>query len=338
MTECRVKETEMMTPTALLVLASIRPGPDYVGMCDASAAVALSAEMFVVANDEDNVLRLYKTEQGGPAAATVDLSAFLHVDPENPEADIEGATRVGDVIYWITSHGRNKNGKPRPSRKRFFATEVRSGPSGLEVKPVGQPCETLLAAMLAVPELKALLGDADQRAPEGEGGLNIEGLTHRPDGSLLIGFRNPLPTGKALLVPLENPADVVQGRAPRLGRAITLDLGAGEGGARKPAGIRSIEFVDSRAAYLIVAGPPGDGGPLHLYEWSGPESDRPALTATIESGTLNPEALVVYTPASGGTAVHLQLLSDDGERMIGGRACKDLGDPMKMRFRSSFVE
>jgi hypothetical protein len=33
------------------------------------------------------------------------------------------------------------------------------------------------------------------------GGLNIEGLAATPDGQLLIGFRNPLSEGKALLLP-----------------------------------------------------------------------------------------------------------------------------------------
>ena len=44
--------------------------------------------------------------------------------PKEPEADLEGATRIGDDIYWITSHGQNKNGKNRPSRHRLFATAV----------------------------------------------------------------------------------------------------------------------------------------------------------------------------------------------------------------------
>ena len=33
-----------------------------------------------------------------------------------PEADIEGATRVQDRVYWITSHGANNDGEVRPSR------------------------------------------------------------------------------------------------------------------------------------------------------------------------------------------------------------------------------
>ena len=36
------------------------------------------------------------------------------------------------------------------------------------------------------------------RAAEAEGGFNIEGLAAAPDGSLLIGLRNPIPQGRAL--------------------------------------------------------------------------------------------------------------------------------------------
>lgn len=92
----------------------------YRGMCDASAAVGLPGDRFVVANDEDNVLRIYK--RGVPdVQATVLLSDFL---ASTEEVDIEGAARIGDRIYWITSHGQNKNGKDRPSRLRLFATQI----------------------------------------------------------------------------------------------------------------------------------------------------------------------------------------------------------------------
>ncbi|MDQ3959938.1 MAG: DUF3616 domain-containing protein [Pseudomonadota bacterium] len=98
---------------------------EYSGMCDASAAIAVRPEMFVVANDEDNTLRVYKHDKPSEPVHTVDLTSFLKLDPKHPEADIEGATRIGDRIYWITSHGTNKEGKPRPSRHRLFATEVK---------------------------------------------------------------------------------------------------------------------------------------------------------------------------------------------------------------------
>src|SRR5262249_32234257 len=94
---------------------------EYSDMCDASAAAPISADMFIVASDEDNVLRVYR--RGEPNVVhPFPLDEFLVPDPDEPEADIEGATRIDDQIYWITSHGQNKNGKDRPSRHRIFAT------------------------------------------------------------------------------------------------------------------------------------------------------------------------------------------------------------------------
>ena len=43
------------------------------------------------------------------------------------EADLEGSARVGDLIYWIASHGRDSNGRRQPHRLRFFATPIRQG-------------------------------------------------------------------------------------------------------------------------------------------------------------------------------------------------------------------
>lgn len=81
------------------------------------------------------------------------------------------------------------------------------------------------------------LKEAETKAPKAEGGLNIEGLTATPEGELLIGFRNPIPDGKALLLPLKNPSDLVKNPDTAkaiFGEPITLDLGG--------LGIRSIEY------------------------------------------------------------------------------------------------
>ena len=116
---------------AILLAASCAPagaqaGPsivEYSGMCDASAAVALDKDIFIVASDEDNILRIYR--RGEPAATqSIPLDAFLEVDPDHAEADLEGATRIGGTIYWISSHGQNRDGKERPNRHRLFATTL----------------------------------------------------------------------------------------------------------------------------------------------------------------------------------------------------------------------
>src|SRR4030042_7038892 len=91
------------------------------GASDASAAVAISEEMFVVADDENNILRIYETSKAGQPVGSFDMTSFLDIETAYPESDIEAATMVGQRIYWITSHGKNKDGKLRPTRDPFFA-------------------------------------------------------------------------------------------------------------------------------------------------------------------------------------------------------------------------
>ncbi|HEY8877714.1 MAG TPA: DUF3616 domain-containing protein [Roseateles sp.] len=302
----------MKTLAALLLIAAGAAGAQarYEGLCDASAAVALDARHFIVADDEHNRLTVYR--RGEPkAVGEVELDAFLKTAKE---ADLEGAAQVGNRIYWIASHARNSAGKLREDRQRFFATEVR----GTMAEPVGQPYTALLADLLATPALAPLkLSDAAARAAEADGGFNIEGLAAAPDGSLLIGLRNPIPQGRALVIPLLNPADLVAGQRPaRFGSAIRLDLGG--------RGVRSIDRVGG--SYLIVAGPPADEGSFALFRWSGRPGDVPT-PVKADLGTLRPEALFAWPDGQ------ITLLSDDGGLMVGKKACKD-ADKGKRSFRA----
>ena len=127
---------------ALAVPATVGAAPDtvvYTGMCDASAAVVLDAKTFAVADDEDNILRVYDVDKGGPPLRLVDLSPMLPLHagkkakakppkpgktPKIPETDLEAATALGDAAYWLTSHGRNSKGKRQTARLMFFSTNL----------------------------------------------------------------------------------------------------------------------------------------------------------------------------------------------------------------------
>ncbi|GAG34735.1 unnamed protein product, partial [marine sediment metagenome] len=214
------------------------------GASDASAAVAISEDMFVVADDENNVLRVYRTDRPGMPVSSYDLTGFLGIDAEHPEADIEGATMIGSRIYWITSHGRNKDGKMRPNRYRFFATDVRVKGGSVAVWPVGTPYRRLVHELLKIPnadrfgfdratrfgaDLKKK--DREKLAPK-EDGLNIEALCASADGkTIYIGFRNPRfyirasRGSRAIVVPLCNADRVIErGEAPVFGEPILWDL------------------------------------------------------------------------------------------------------------------
>lgn len=297
------------------------------GCCDASAGVAVSSNLFLVANDEDSLLRLYRRDRSGPPVQSFGAEAFLDVDPLKPETDLEGATRVGDRIYWITSHGRNREGKARESRHRFFATTVSVGADGqVGLKAVGRPYPRLLADFVREPRLTPFnLGAAALRAPKEPNALNIEGLGATASGELLIGFRNPIPNGRALIVPLANPAEVIEGQPARFNDPILLDLDG--------RGVRAISRLGDR--YLILAGSHDAKGRTHFYEWSGAPNEAPRKVPDSHFKGVNPEGLVVYP----GTAPNeFQILSDDGTRSIGGTDCKLLRDPMQRRFRSFWVQ
>lgn len=278
----------------------------YAGSCDASAAVSLSEELFVVGNDEDNTLQTYRRGHPQPISS-LPLSDFLGTGSH--EADIEGAARLGSRIYWIGSHGRNSKGEVQRSRHRLFATDILAGQPPV-LKPAGKPYSQLLQDLVNTGALKPLgLEAAARLAAEADGGLNIEGLAATPDGGLLIGFRNPLYAQRALVVPLQNPGEVIEGQRARLGAAIELDLGG--------RGIRSIELVGN--AYLIVAGPTADRGSFALYRWSGEATAAPTLVADLTSSGTRPEALMAIPQSA-----RVQLLSDDGGMLVDGIECKKL--------------
>ncbi len=207
--------------------------------------------------------------------------------------------------------------KRQQSRYRLFATDLRS--DGLVT--VGKPYEHLLHDLIkSAPLAQYHLAAASRLAAEADGGLNIEGLAATPEGQLLIGFRNPLPGERAIIVPLENPGETIDGKRAKLGEAFELNLGR--------RGIRSIEWVEGR--YLIVAGPTADEGSFALYRWSGKRSDS-AEPIAADLGSLRPEALFAVP-----NTTKVQLLSDDGGVVTAGVECKKL-PAAKQTFRSLVV-
>lgn len=270
------------------------------GMSGASAVVELSHGFIVVANDEDNQLRLYKTLEEGAPISLVDLSKFLQVSGPNLEADIEGAARIGSTIYWIGSHGRSKDGRLRPNRFRFFATEIIGTAEKPLLKPSGQPCRTLLQQLCAEPTLADLhLAEAAAMSPDKSGALNIEALAPGPNGSVYIGFRSPVPKGLALIIPLTNPKAVIAGQPARFGAPIFLDLDG--------RGLRDMTW-DGHTWYLIGGGNGSENRSPKLYKWHGPNRS-PKVLPLRGLKNLNPEAITLlasHSPPS------LLLCSDDG--------------------------
>jgi len=318
----------LLTGWAAALLGAGEPEPriqEYFGLCGASAAVAVDRERFLVASDEDSVLRLYRADRPGPPEQVFDLGGFLGIEGKHQETDLEAAARVGDRVYWITSHGRSADGQKRERRRRFFATLVKHSGGRVSIEPEGQPYDRLLEDLSGEPALRPYdLKAAAKKAPKEPGALNIEGLAATAEGHLWIGFRNPVPHGCALIVPLLNPSEVVAGQRARLGAPQEVDLGG--------LGIRDFCFADGR--WLIVAGRFDGGGRSRLFLWDGGAGVPEKIEHTRLKG-LNPEAAVTY-PDLG--LRRFQLLSDDGNREIDGAKCKDLKDAARQRFQSVWIE
>jgi len=324
----------LLTPVLLLLTFAARAAQDdhyhlrdsvkFSGMSDASAGVAVSSNLFVAASDEDNVLRVYDYSKPGPPVQTLDCNAFLEVTGKNAEADLEGAAAIGNRIFWIGSHGRNRDGKDRPNRCRLFATDFRTENGTVVLNFAGKPYKSLLPVLVSDPRLNLYhLGEAASHAPKQRGALNIEGLAATPEGHLLIGFRNPIPKGRALVVPLLNPNDVIEGKSAHLGPPIELKLDGD--------GIRDLAWTGSD--YLIIAGSFEAGHKSKLYRWYGPSGAEPEKLRVKHFDEYNPEGIILY-PGS----PRIQILSDDGSEEVEGVEQKLLPDPALRTFRSFWLE
>lgn len=295
----------------------------FEGMCDASAGVPIGDDRLLVASDEDDVLRLYSLEGGGGPIATVDLTEQLSVPDPGRESDLEASAALGDHTFWIGSHGRSRSGKKRPNRRVLIATQIMATESGCEVKVVGAHHSSrkrgLLGAMVELPTIGPVLAKAARRAPKEAGGLNIEGLA-AAGGSLVIGFRNPIVDGRAIVVRLHNPTALLAGEAPELSWT-SLDLGG--------RGVRSI--LERPDGSLLLIGGAFDSRPhFAAFRWSGRDEDDVEPVA-LELGNLRPEGLV---PLRGD---RLAIISDDGGEKVGKRRCKDLPRD-EQAFRVAVVE
>ncbi len=289
----------------------------FSGISDASAGIVIGTEKtgykFLIADDEEPELRLFSPGGGAPEKV-FSIQNQLALSGKQKEFDLEGAARIGDTAYWITSHGRSSKGKVQLSRYIFFATEIDD--ANLSIKVKGKPFHGMLDALLASPELAAYdLKSAALLPPKEKGGLNIEGLCASPEGWLWIGFRNPVPKGKALLVPLKNPEKVILGGKPDLGTPITLDLGG--------LGVRDLCYTGTQ--YYIIGGPQSSGT-CKLFRWDGKKESQPQEVIKSFKGDFGAEIILNLNSKD---KEQLYVLCDDGGKKINGVENKK--QPLKKR-------
>jgi hypothetical protein len=287
-----------------VVARAADPGDSLVftGMCDASAAVAVDSELFVAATDEDNILRFYRWSRPGAPVFTFNLNPHLAGRKKSPESDIEGAARLGQRVFWITSHGPNAAGELLPSRCRLFALDTTNHGADIVVQPAGRVYSDLIVDLARAPVLSKF-GFSDRR------NINIEALSDTADGKLLIGFRSPIPEGRALLVPLLNPNELLAGQPPKFGEPVLLDLGG--------LGLRGMG--STRNGYYLVAGPAEEKRESRLFFWKGGDAAAQPVDGVSLRG-ITPESTSFEDV--GGRSDFL-VLSDDSNRKLNGKDCKE---------------
>ena len=337
--------------------ASLLPASSrfHTGASDASSAIAIDANWMLVADDEDQILRLYSRQQSGLPQAGFDFSSSLGL-AGGSEVDLEASSRIGNTIYWLGSHSNNASGADRPNRERLFATALSGSGSDTSLSFLGDYRyleDDLIAWDAANGNALGLAASAAAGVlPEQAAGFNIEGLCIAPDGSsAYLAFRAPtIASGgnqRALIIPVTNFTSLVAigGGSPgaaQFGNPISLDLGG--------RAIRSIE-ANASGEYLIVAGPSGAATAIapadfRLFSWSGNAADAPVLRQADLSALLSGGSFeaIVEVPNALNAGSSLQLLSDNGDTVWYGNGVisKDLeigagfGKPLQ-KFRSDWL-
>ncbi|MET8543166.1 hypothetical protein ABZW03_21315 [Kitasatospora sp. NPDC004799] len=311
------------------------------GSSDASAAVDAGGGYTVVADDESNVLRLYARGTSGAPVRTWDFSSALGV---SKEIDIEGATRVGNTVYWTGSLGNNKDGVVKPDRHTVFATTVTGSGADTQLSLAGS-FDGLRDDLIAWDDAHGkrygfAAGAADGQAPKQIDGFNVEGLEFAPGSTstAYVGFRAPLTPavtgGRALLVPVTDLPSLVNGSAAHatFGDPVELDLGG--------LSVRDIRRNDL-GQYLIVAGSwaaEDNSAPYALYRWDGRPGSRPTKLIDLPTSDYGAWEAVVDVPDLDAPGARAQLITDDGSADLygDGTAAKDLTHPEWKKSRSTW--
>lgn len=190
--------------------------------------------------------------------------AIKTIDSGTSIIDLEGITTDGEYFYIVGSQSKSK-GADLAGLARFKFDAANQRATGTEA---AAGLKKFLADNVA--ELRGL-----ENTKYNNGGINVEGIAWDPQNKrLLLGLRSPVVDGHALVVPLklrDPKAEFsfdnleVEGR-----KAIRLSLG--------DAGIRSIEYDESRKAFYLIAGAGSNSEKMDFktWEWNG-SAATPAL-------------------------------------------------------------
>ncbi len=195
--------------------------------------------------------------------------AIKAIDIATSIIDLEGITTDGEYFYVVGSQSK-ANGADQAGLARFKFDAASQRASDTQAA-------SGLKKFLAdnVVELRGM-----ENTKYNDGGINVEGLAWDPQNArLLLGLRSPVVDGQALVVPLKlrdpKAAFTIENLEVEGRKAIRLPLGG--------AGIRSIEYDESRKAFHLItgAGPNSEKIDFKTWEWSG--NDAPQTLRELET-------------------------------------------------------
>lgn len=334
-------------------VAGLAAATERFGSSDASGAVALDDQYMIVADDEENLLRVYR--RGGndvSSVAAVKEWVFSDVTGLTKELDVEALTAYeADKILVVGSHSNKKDGgEAVAERGHIAAVQVRGTGADTEFTHLGTYSYLEQDLIAWDQQNNDRFGFAKSAAaglaPENVAGFSIEGAVVSHDGSTLwLGFRAPQIDqklrNKALMVPVLNFQDIVEGSlgqgAAEFGEPVELNLGG--------RGIRDIsKWADGQ--YLIVAGPATASVAqvkenFALYQWSGMPDEAPIkLHNNLEELRASLGSIeTIVEPRWDQAETRVQLLLDNGDTLWEGqtRISKDL-EPEQQQFQGAFLE
>ncbi len=255
----------------------------YTDAADASTAIDVGDGYILLGDDENNTLRLYRSDVSGAPVKTWNFGAQMG-SPE--EIDIEAAARSGNTIYWTGSMGNSKKGNLKPDRSTLFTTHVSGSGAGTELT-FGGYYRGLRGDLIQWDEENGdRFGFADGAAagniPKQIDGFNVEGLEFAPGSSstAYLGFRAPLspatPGGDAIVVPVTNLDQLATSGQntsvhATFGEPILMDLDG--------LSVREIR-KNADDEYLIIAGSWAAGGEQAIFSWDGVPAHPPVRSPT----------------------------------------------------------
>jgi hypothetical protein len=247
----------------------------------------------------DQVLMVDDRDASHVLAARIDENGDLQGDVTQVDLgvqveDAEDITSDGTYFYAIGSQFRKSSSKGAGLvRFRYDATTKKAS----DVTSISGLAQLLVAN---VPQLAS----TPEKARSADS-INIEGMGWDANGGrLLLGFRNPVVDGKALIVPValkDANAGMADGNLA-FQQAITIDLGG--------QAIRSIE-PDGVGKFLIIAGEPEGEKAAGFSLWSWDGSNAPTKFSDLEA-KIKPEGI---TPVEINGSKFLFVVGDAGYTM-----------------------